>query len=71
MGGFWWLGQLCCALKEMVLVVEGGDLVVGKGGCGLADTSYLGLGLSYGPGNVVCRPLVDLVLNISKCGLNR
>jgi hypothetical protein len=52
-------------------VVEGGDLVVGKGGCGLADTSYLGLGLSYGPGNVVCRPLVDLVLNISKCGLNR
>jgi hypothetical protein len=27
-----------------------------------------GLALSYGAGTVVCRPLVDLVLNISKYG---
>jgi hypothetical protein len=64
------LGQLCCSLKRWFPWLKGA-LVVGKDGCGLADTSYLGLGLSCGPGNVVCRPLVDLVLNLSKCGLNR
>jgi hypothetical protein len=36
MGGFWWLGQLCCAFKEMVSGVEGGALVVWEGWCGLA-----------------------------------
>jgi hypothetical protein len=68
-GGFWWLGQLCCAFKEMVSGVEGG-LVVWEGWCGLAAKQIQAtwVSIKLRAREWCAGPLVDLVLNISKCG---